>query len=222
MAEPLSLGQLGRVLFRYWILILVGTLVGGALAFGVTRFMTPVYRATAIQLVKGLPGTGAAANYEAAQYAVNRAKTYPSFVHSQEVLDGVRNDLGNTESVDQLRRGPFGDESGGYAIAGDLGHWRNSAGSARQGQLCGSAHGSVHHRDRNRRQQVTDHRGNGCVGRSARQRCVAQDVGHRRAGRNGRIRAGHDFRNDQLLCPIPAASGVPPEAGHRMDHRRVG
>ncbi len=103
MAEPLSLGQLGRVLFRYWILILVGTLVGGALAFGVTRFMTPVYRATAIQLVKGLPGTGAAANYEAAQYAVNRAKTYPSFVHSQEVLDGVRNDLGNAESVEQLR-----------------------------------------------------------------------------------------------------------------------
>jgi capsular polysaccharide biosynthesis protein len=103
VAEPLSLGQLGRVLLRYWVLILVGTLLGGTLAFGVTRFMTPVYRATAIQLVKGLPGTGAAANYEAAQYAVSRAKTYPSFVHSLEVLEGVRRDMGNTQSIVQLR-----------------------------------------------------------------------------------------------------------------------
>ena len=103
MAEPLSLGQLARVLLRYWVLIVLGTLLGGGLAFGVTRFMTPVYRATAIQLVKGLPGTGAAANYEAAQYAVSRAKTYPSFVHSLEVLEGVRRDTGNTASIIQLR-----------------------------------------------------------------------------------------------------------------------
>ena len=104
MAEPLSLGQLGRVLSRYWLLIVLGTLVGGLLAFGATRFMTPVYRATAIQLVKGLPGNqAAAANYEAAQYAVNRAKTYPPFVYSLQVLEGVRRDTGNTETIDQLR-----------------------------------------------------------------------------------------------------------------------
>jgi capsular polysaccharide biosynthesis protein len=104
VAEPLSLGQLGRVLFRYWLLIILGTLLGGMLAFGVTRFMTPVYRATAIQLVKGLPGSGAAANYEAAQFAVSRAKTYPSFVYSSTVLEGVRDDLGNRQSVVDLRK----------------------------------------------------------------------------------------------------------------------
>jgi capsular polysaccharide biosynthesis protein len=91
-------------LFRYWLLIILGTLLGGMLAFGVTRFMTPVYRATAIQLVKGLPGSGAAANYEAAQFAVSRAKTYPSFVYSSTVLEGVRDDLGNRQSVVDLRK----------------------------------------------------------------------------------------------------------------------
>ena len=104
MAEPLSLGQLGRVLLRYWVLIVVGTLVGAALAFGVTRLMTPVYRATATQLVKGLPGTGSAATYEAAQYAVSRAKTYPSFVYNSGVLENVRNDLGGTRTVVDLRK----------------------------------------------------------------------------------------------------------------------
>jgi capsular polysaccharide biosynthesis protein len=103
VAEPLSLGQLGRVLVRYWVLIVVGALVGGGLAFGATRLMPQVYRATAIQLVKGLPGPGAAANYEAAQYAVGRAKTYPSFVYSTPVLEGVRSDLGYAESIVQLR-----------------------------------------------------------------------------------------------------------------------
>ena len=63
-----------------------------------------MYRATAIQLVKGLPGNGAAANYEAAQYAVSRAKTYPSFVYNLDVLEGVRSDLGNTESIIELRQ----------------------------------------------------------------------------------------------------------------------
>jgi capsular polysaccharide biosynthesis protein len=89
---------------RYWVLIIVGTLLGGALAFGVTRFMPQVFKATAIQLVKGLPGNGAAANYEAAQYAVSRAKTYPSFVYNLDVLEGVRSDLGNTESIIELRQ----------------------------------------------------------------------------------------------------------------------
>lgn len=103
MAEPLSLGQLGRVLLRYWILIVVGTLLGAVLAFGATRLMTPVYRATATQLVKGLPGAGPAASYEAAQFAVGRAKTYPSFVYNAGVLENVRNDLDGSRTLDQLR-----------------------------------------------------------------------------------------------------------------------
>lgn len=103
MPEPLSLGQLGRVLSRHWLLITLGIVVGGLLAFGVTRLMTPVYASTTTQLVKGQPGTGAAANYEAAQYAVSRAKSYPPFIYSSTVLEGVRSDLGNASTITELR-----------------------------------------------------------------------------------------------------------------------
>jgi capsular polysaccharide biosynthesis protein len=103
VAEPLSMGRLARVLLRYWLLLLLCTVLGGVAGFVATRFMTPVYTATATQLIKGLPGTGPAANYEAAQYAVSRAKSYPSFVYSSPVLEGVRSDMGNQESVTDLR-----------------------------------------------------------------------------------------------------------------------
>lgn len=105
MAEPLSLGYLGRVLLRYWVLIIVLTIFGAGAAYGASQLMTSVYTATATQLVKGLPGTtGSAANYEAAQYAVNRAKSYPSFVYSAAVLEGVRSDLHNSEGIVDLRK----------------------------------------------------------------------------------------------------------------------
>jgi capsular polysaccharide biosynthesis protein len=104
VTEPLSIGQFGRVLTRHWLLIVSGLLLGGLVGFGVTQFMTPVYTATATQLVKGLPGPGAAANYEAAQYAVSRAKSYPAFIYSLSILEGVRSDMGNAEDIVQLRK----------------------------------------------------------------------------------------------------------------------
>lgn len=104
MAEPMSLGALGRVLLRYWLLLVALTIVGAGAAYGVTELMRPVYTATALQLVKGLPGAGVAANYEASQYAVNRAKSYPPFVYSSAVLEGVRGDIPNVESVVDLRK----------------------------------------------------------------------------------------------------------------------
>jgi capsular polysaccharide biosynthesis protein len=104
VTEPLSIGQFGRVLTRHWLLIVGGLLLGGLVGLGVTQFMTPVYTATATQLVKGLPGSGPAANYEAAQYAVSRAKSYPSFIYSLTILEAVRSDMGNTEDIVQLRK----------------------------------------------------------------------------------------------------------------------
>ena len=101
--QPLSLGRLLQVLLRFWVLILVLTLVAAAAAYGATRLMTTTYTATATQLVKALPGTGVTANYEAAQFAVARAKSYPSFIYSSEVLEGVRSDLGDVESAEDLR-----------------------------------------------------------------------------------------------------------------------
>lgn len=104
MAEPLSLGRLARLLLQSWALLLCLAVVGGAAALGASYLLPPVYTATATQLVKATPGTGAAANYEAAQYAVSRAKSYPSFVDSAPVLEGVRNDLGKVESEEALRK----------------------------------------------------------------------------------------------------------------------
>lgn len=104
MSEPVSVQYLGRVLLRSWILVLVCFLAGGALAVAASALLTPVYTATATQLVKGLSGKGGAASYEAAQFAVNRAKSYPSFVYSRAVLEGVRSDLDNGASVDDLRK----------------------------------------------------------------------------------------------------------------------
>ena len=104
MTEPLSIGQFGQVVTRHWVLILSGLLLGGVTGFAVTQFMTPVYTATAIQLVKGVPGSGAAANYEAAQYAISRAKSYPAFIYSLPVLEGVRGDMGSAEDIIELRK----------------------------------------------------------------------------------------------------------------------
>lgn len=101
--EPISLGRLGQVLLRSWLLLTALTLLGAAAAFGAAQLLPSVYTATATQLIKGLPGTEVAANYQAAQYAVSRARSYPSFVYSSAVLEGVRGDLNNTETTEQLR-----------------------------------------------------------------------------------------------------------------------
>lgn len=103
MSQPLSVQALGRTLVRHWILLLMCTLLLGTAAVAASFLIPRVYTASATQLVKGLPGRGAAANYEAAQFAVNRAKSYPSFVYSSTVLEAVRRDLDNGESVVDLR-----------------------------------------------------------------------------------------------------------------------
>lgn len=103
MSEPLSVGRLFQILVRFWLMIVIVSVAAAAASFIGARALTPTYTATATQLVKAVPGVGGTANYEAAQYAVARAKSYPSFVYSIPVLEGVRSDLGNVESVDDLR-----------------------------------------------------------------------------------------------------------------------
>ncbi len=103
MTEPLSLGRFVEILRRHWILLVVATLVGGAAAYGVAQVIPPTYTATTTLLVKGLPGTGVAANYEAAQFAVSRAKSYPSFIYSLPVLEGVKGDIGGGVTLTDLR-----------------------------------------------------------------------------------------------------------------------
>lgn len=103
MSEQVGLGQVGLTMLRHWLLVTLGVVIGAAGAFAITLLVPKTYTATSVQLVKGVPGTGVAANYEAAQYAVNRAKSYPAFIGSLQVLEGVRDDVGDSETVDQLR-----------------------------------------------------------------------------------------------------------------------
>lgn len=101
--DPLPVGLLVHLLFRRWMLVLGALVLGAALGWGSTAIVTPTYTAQSVQLVKGIPGAGVAANYEAAQYAVRRAKSYPAFVYSQAVLEGVRADMGGETTIDALR-----------------------------------------------------------------------------------------------------------------------
>jgi len=103
VAEALSIDRLAKVLLHHWLLVLVCVLLGLMAGFGATRLITPVYTASATQLVKGVPGTGVAANYEAAQYANSRARSYPSLIYSSSVLENVRTDMGGRESTADLR-----------------------------------------------------------------------------------------------------------------------
>lgn len=103
MAGTLSVQQLWRIFVRFWLLIIIVALAGGAVAYLATTLLVPrTYEATATQLVKGLPGPQAAADYDSAQYAVSRAKSYPSFIYSATVLEGVRTDLDDGITIQQL------------------------------------------------------------------------------------------------------------------------
>lgn len=103
MAGTLSVHQLWRIFVRFWLFISIMALIGGAAAYLATILLIPrTYEATATQLVKGLPGPQAAADYDSAQYAVSRAKSYPSFIYSATVLEGVRTDLDDGSTIQQL------------------------------------------------------------------------------------------------------------------------
>lgn len=101
--DVLPLGLAGRILLHNWWLVLIGVIAGVAGGLALTRAVPPTYSATATQLVKGIPGAGVAANYEAAQFAVSRARSYPSFIYSQEVLQGVGRDMG-VDDLTEVRK----------------------------------------------------------------------------------------------------------------------
>lgn len=103
MAEALSVQQLGIIARRYWLVVVVAVLLGAVAGYGGSRLIPPTYAATATQLVKGIPGTDATANYQAAQYAISRARTYPVLIDSQPVLEGVRTDFNGQFDIPELQ-----------------------------------------------------------------------------------------------------------------------
>lgn len=103
MAEPLSMQGLGQTARRYWLVLLLAIVLGAGCGYLGARLIPPTYTAVATELVKGVPGKDATANYQAAQYAISRARTYPVFINSQTVLEGVRSDFGGRLDIPQLQ-----------------------------------------------------------------------------------------------------------------------
>ena len=102
--DPLPVGLLVYLMLRFWVLIFGTVLLCAGIGWGLSRFAEPIYTARSVQLVKGVPGTGISANYEAAQSAARRAKSYPTFIYSEPVLEGVKRDLGGDETLAALRQ----------------------------------------------------------------------------------------------------------------------
>lgn len=103
MSEALSMQQLGNIARRYWLILVALVAVGAVGGYLGARLLPPTYTATATGLVKGVPGTDSTANYQAAQYAISRARTYPVFIDSLPVLEAVRGDLGGSASIAALQ-----------------------------------------------------------------------------------------------------------------------
>lgn len=103
MTDDIRKTDLLMLMLRLWWVIALSLLLGVGVSVAALIFTTPTYTATATQLVKGIPGVGAGANYQAAQFAEARARSYPSFIVSTTVLDGVRADLGPDFTDARLR-----------------------------------------------------------------------------------------------------------------------
>jgi len=82
-----------RFLRRWWWLLVVGLLVGGAASYVGSRYLTPIYRASATVLVNEtqVPGTIA---YNDILTSERLTKTYRELITKRPVLDAVVADLG--------------------------------------------------------------------------------------------------------------------------------
>ena len=83
-----------------WLLVLL-TLVGGALGFGISLLSEPVYRASATLLISQAP-SGQISDYTAIITSERLARTYAELIIKRPVLEEVANRLGPSLSPNQL------------------------------------------------------------------------------------------------------------------------
>lgn len=102
MNEPAT-GGVAPALVRRWWVVGAGVLLGLLLGFAALQVFPATYTGTAILLIKGVPGTGSGANLSAAQYAISRASSYPSFINSNVVQAGVSADMNDGTAERELR-----------------------------------------------------------------------------------------------------------------------
>lgn len=81
----------GRILREGWLIILIATLLGGAIGYGITKPMPRTYAATSTLLLQ--VESDQTSLFERNQFSQARIKSYPALVDSPQVVTGVRTDL---------------------------------------------------------------------------------------------------------------------------------
>lgn len=82
----------GRILREGWSIILVAAVLCALAAWGVTKALPQTYTASSTLMLQ--VDSSQTSLFERNQFSMARIKTYPALVDSQEVVDGVRADLG--------------------------------------------------------------------------------------------------------------------------------
>lgn len=82
----------GRILREGWSIILVAAVLCSLAAWGVTKALPQTYTASSTLMLQ--VDSSQTSLFERNQFSMARIKTYPALVDSQEVIDGVRADLG--------------------------------------------------------------------------------------------------------------------------------
>lgn len=82
----------GRILREGWSIIVIAAVLCALAAWGVTKFLPQTYSASSTLMLQ--VDSSQTSLFERSQFSMARIKTYPALVDSQEVIDGVRADLG--------------------------------------------------------------------------------------------------------------------------------
>lgn len=86
---------------RWWILVLA-IIIGGLTGFVVTKVQTPEYEATTRLFVSTTGGTSSTESYSGEQFSQQRVASYAEMITSEQITQGVVNELGLQMSARDL------------------------------------------------------------------------------------------------------------------------
>lgn len=103
----MELKRYAALLWRWAWLIVIGTILAGGAAFGVSRYTTPIYQASTTLLINQAPASSASFDYNTILTSERLARTYAEWLRKRPVLEEViRNlalDLDATRLVNHVR-----------------------------------------------------------------------------------------------------------------------
>ncbi|MFI9508167.1 protein tyrosine kinase [Nocardia sp. NPDC052566] len=99
----MTLTDYGRIALRRWPIVLAGLLLGLVVAAGYARTVPVTYTASSTMYVSMATGTSVNDSYQGGLAAQQRVRSYLELVGSANVAQRVHDELGLTDSVDQVR-----------------------------------------------------------------------------------------------------------------------